>query len=350
MAQSDKLSETADAGTRPPTMADVARLANVSTAAVSLFLSGRGERLKRVGADAQLRIREAVERLGYVQNQTARHLRLQRTERICVLLPQLGIPYADRIAQDVEAAAGRKGFSTIVVTGHSIETWQRVLGEVEAGLADGIIGDADGFTDEELTELFGPQARFSKARLILHPNADPAQFSVVNYDRLSALREALEHLRTSGRKRLAYVQNTTHRANPRAAMVEAYAAEHRLELDLVGCVEGASRRETAAAATRQLLALPQPPDAILVESDFSAVTIIEELQRHGLRVPDDVAVIGCGNAEEGFYCNPRLTTIGPTEMSLAEAAEYLIEGITSQTPQPHRRFLLPWTLIRRESA
>jgi LacI family repressor for deo operon, udp, cdd, tsx, nupC, and nupG len=331
-------------------MADVARLADVSTATVSLFLSGQAEQLKRVGPDAQLRIGEAVQRLGYVQNKTARHLRLQRTERICVLLPQLGIPYADRIAQDVEAVARRRGFSTIVLTGHSFEIWRRVLSDVEAGLADGIIGDADGLTAFELDELFGPQARLSKARLILHANADPAQFSVVNYDRLSALEKALEHLRSSGRTRLAYMENTTPRANPRAALVRDYAARHASELELVGIIEGASRRETAAAATRDLLHLPRPPDAILVESDFSAVTVIEELQRHDVRVPEDIAVIGCGNAEEGYYCNPRLTTIGPIAMSLTEAAEHLIDLVTSPTAQPARRFVLPWTLIMRESA
>src|SRR5688572_17725658 len=97
---------------RQPTMADVARLAQVSTAAVSYLLSGRDELMRRVGAEAQERIRQAVESLGYIQNKTARHLRLQRTERLCVVLPRLGIPFADKMAQDIEAVAQRRGYAT----------------------------------------------------------------------------------------------------------------------------------------------------------------------------------------------------------------------------------------------
>lgn len=327
-------------------MADVARLAEVSTATVSYFLSGRTELVRRVGTDAQARIEEAVRTLGYVQNKTARHLRLQRTERICVLLPLLGIPYADKIAQDVEAVAHGRGYSAIVVTGQSFDIWKRVLSEVEAGLADATIGDADAFTPADLARLFAP---FSKPRLVLHPNADPSGFSVINYDRLSALTLALDHLTGIGRRRIAYIQNRESTTNPRARLVEKYVSANP-DLMLAGIEAGAWARTSAAAAVRRLMAGEVAPDAILVESDFSAVTVIEELHRMGMSVPDDVAVIGCGNAEEGFYCNPRLTTIGPTEMSFREAAGHVIDLIEGKAAEPHQRFIHPWTLIVRESA
>jgi DNA-binding LacI/PurR family transcriptional regulator len=98
------------------------------------------------------------------------------------------------------------------------------------------------------------------------------------------------------------------------------------------------------------MAMSEPPDAILLESDFSAVTVIEELQRLGVNVPRDVAIIGCGNAEEGYFSNPRLTTIGPTEMSVRDAAGYLLDVIDAQGRLKPKRFVLPWTLIVRESA
>jgi DNA-binding LacI/PurR family transcriptional regulator len=350
LARSDKLIETADPGAgRQPTMADVARLAEVSTAAVSYFMSGRVELLRRIGPDAQERIGNAVQQLGYSQNKAARHLRLQRTERICVLLPRLGIPYADKIAEDIEAVARGRGFSTIVVTGETLELWRRVLSEVEAGLADGVIGDADAFSAKELNGLFEPRGRLTKPRLILHANAKPEHFSVVNYDRLSALKKALDHLQRRGRRRVAYIENTSRRGNPRAALVRDYAAATS-GMGLAGIVTGASARDSAAEATRRLMQLAKPPDAILVESDFSAVTVIEELQRLGIDVPGQVAVIGCGNAEEGYYSNPRLTTIGPTEMSLTDAAGHLIDLVENRGTPGMRRFVLPWTLLVRESA
>jgi len=329
-------------------MADVARLADVSTATVSHYLSGRAELLGRMGPDVQERVRAAVSALGYVNNKTARHLRIQRTERICVLLPQLGIPYADRIAKDVDDVARSRGYSAIIVTAQSLDEWRRVLAEVEGGLADGVIGDADGFSEEELVELFGDGSRLGKAHLILHANAAPAGYSVVNYDRLSALRMALDHLRANGRRRVAYLENVTHRPNPRAQMVRDYLASSG-DMALVAMLQCASSREKAAQVARELAGRATRPDAILVESDFSAVTVIEELQRAGIDVPRDVAVIGCGNAEEGYYANPRLTTIGPTAISLADPAAHLFDRIQNKATVAPRRFVLPWTLIVRDS-
>lgn len=335
---------------RQPTMADVARIADVSTAAVSYFLSGRSDLLKRVGADAQGRIREAVQQLGYVQNKTARQLRRQRSDRLCVLLPRLGIPFADKMAQDIDAAARLRGFSTIVVAGQAIEDWRRVLGEIEAGLADGVVADADPFTEDELAELFEPLARLGKPCVILHPTAAPTLFSVVREQRIEALQVALDHLLAIGRRRLAYMANQLERANPRAELVQAFAERHRDAIELSAVTDGANQREAAAATTRKLLVRSPRPDAILVESDFAAVTVIEELQRAGLNVPSDIAVIGCGNAEEGYFCHPRLTTIGPVSMSLTVATGHLIDAIENRGNSGRQRFVVPWKLYLRESA
>ena len=115
-------------------------------------------------------------------------------------------------------------------------------------------------------------------------------------------------------------------------------------------LDGAQNREAVAIAAREIAAASHPrPTAVLVESDFTAVTVIEELQRRGMSVPGDVAVIGCGNAEEGYYCNPRLTTIGPTWLSITEAAEHLIYIMQKGGKTTPRRFTIPWTLYIRES-
>jgi LacI family repressor for deo operon, udp, cdd, tsx, nupC, and nupG len=335
---------------KPATMVDVARRAAVSTATVSYALSGKAELLRRVGPDAKQRIADAVDRLGYVHNKAARHLRLQKAERICVLLPRLGIPFADKIARDFGAVAQGRGHSTIVVTGDSLDSWRRTIQEVEAGLADGLVADADSWSEEDVKDLFRPELRLTKPRLVLHPSVAPSNFSVVNYDRLDSLRDALLHLRKAGHRRIAYVENLWRRRNERSDLVREFAARKSSKIELIGIVPGASARAAAAEAVRQLIAGPRRPDGILVESDFAAVTVIEELQRAGLRVPDDVAVIGAGNAEEGFYAHPRLTTIGPTEMSFHEAAEHLMDLVESGGEPAFRRFVVPWTLIVRDSA
>lgn len=330
-------------------MADVARLAQVSTAAVSYFLSGQTEQLRRVGAEAQERIREAVETLGYVRNKTARHLRLQRTERICLLMPKLGIPFADKMAHDVDAVAHNHGLSSIVVTAAGEEAYRRVLRDVEMGLADGVIADANGLESDEISRLFETFSALNRACVVIHPTAAGKGFSVVNYDWNGALIDALDHLVATGHMRVAYIQNRTRSPNPRAVLVREFLAARGLPEPIV--LDGAQNREAVAIAAREIASAAAPrPTAVLVESDFTAVTVIEELQRRGLSVPGDVAVVGCGNAEEGFYCNPRLTTIGPTWLSISEAAEHLIAIMQNRGEAAPRRFTIPWTLYVRESA
>lgn len=331
-------------------MADVARLADVSTATVSNYLSGREDLLRRVSPQVQQRVADAVRSLGYVHNKTARHLRLQRTERICVLLPRLGNPYADQIAKDIDLVARGRGYTAVVVAGESLDIWRRVLREVEAGLADAVVCDADSLIEAELDELFGSGSRSTKARLVLHPNAAPNGFSVVNYDRAEALGAALDYIRTAGRKRLVYLENASPRSNARQELVRRFTSDPANGIDLISVFPGANSRKTAAEAMTKIDVRGNRIDTIICESDFSAVTVVEELQRLGLRVPDDVAVIGCGNAEEGQFAYPRLTTIGPRSISLTEATEHLIDRIERPAETEPRRFLLHWELIRRQSA
>lgn len=338
-----------DQAARPPTMADVARAAGVSTAAVSYLLSGRVDLLKRVGPDARERIEQAIDALGYVQNKTARHLRRQRTERICVVLPELGNPFADKMASDIDHVARQRGFTTVVTTAASPDEWQHVFGEVEAGLADAVIADMDGCPTTDIRRLLAPLIRARRPSLVVHPTARPDDFSVVSHDRLGALSKALDHVRSLGHKRLAYVANgSPSPANPRVKLINTFASNQTALVEPL-VLGGAHSRRTVTLAARQVLATAPRPSVVLVESDFSAVAMIHEFQRAGLDIPEDIAVIGCGNAEEGQYCTPRLTTIGPVNVSLIEETGHLIDMIERGDKEKSKAFTVPWRLYLRDS-
>ncbi|WP_323012781.1 LacI family DNA-binding transcriptional regulator [Devosia sp.] len=331
------------------TMADVALIAGVSPAAVSYYFSDRKEHSLRVGQSARERIRQAVEQLGYVPNKTARHLRRQRTERVCLLLPKLGIPFADKMTSDIQAVTNSRGVLTLVMTGHDMAGYRKIISEVESGLADGIIADAELFSTDEVEDLFEPFARQNRACLVIHPSATPKSYSVVNHYRIAALQQAMTHLMTLGHTDFIYVKNRRKIINTRVQHLL------RLEAELAGAitlsiVDGAQSRDAAAGVAREIAAMPKPPTAVLVESDVSAVTMVEEFKRLGLRVPEDIAVVGCGNAEAGYYANPRLTTIGPEWVSLTEAAEHFMSVVESRGVIAPRQFTVPWVLFNRDSA
>ncbi|WP_421724974.1 LacI family DNA-binding transcriptional regulator [Bauldia sp.] len=335
---------------RQPTMMDVARAAGVSTAAVSYHLSGRAELVKRVGPEARNRIEHAIANLGYVQNKTARHLRRQRTERICVLLPELGNPFADKIARDVDNVAQSRGYTTVVTIGADFDARRQILREVEAGLTDAVVASVDGCSTAEINDLFAPLVRANRPCLVIHPTADPKGISVVNHDRVGGLRAALAHVLDRQHHTIAYCANGDGTlSDPRMALVRTFATAHRDRVAEPILFGGAESRPGAVEVARRLVAMSPRPTVVLSESDFSAVAMINEFQRSGLRVPDDIAVIGCGNAEEGVFCAPRLTTIGPTEVSLTRETRYLIDVVEERVEERWRRFVVPWQLYVRES-
>lgn len=327
------------------TVSDVARLANVSTAAVSMYFSDRAEHLKRVGPEARERIRQAVEELSYVPNKIARHFRRQKSERLCVIFPKLGIPYADRMIHGLGTAANERGFMPIIMTASNLGELERILGEVEAGLADGVIAEVDYLTEAQVEKAF---SSMTKHCLVIHATAKPGPFSVLNNGLTEALEVAFEDLVLKGHRHIGYIENTFQGTNPRLAAVTR--RREKLGVDMkVSVLTGASERATAANCAREIAAWDERPTAVIVESDFTAVTVIEEFSRLGIVVPDQIAVVGCGNAEEGFYCRPRLTTIGPEWASFEEAGKYLIDALELSKPLPPKCFNSPWSYIPRNS-
>jgi DNA-binding LacI/PurR family transcriptional regulator len=329
-----------------PTIADVAKRASVSVATVSYVLSGKEELVRRISGDTRRRVTEAIAELGYVQNQVARQLRLRRTRRICVLLPQIGIPFADNIARDVETAVRRRGYSSVVVVGRSLEMCRQLVLDVEAGLADGIVAEVEQFSRAEVDELFEPLARARKTALLLHPTLEPGPFSTVRQGRLPAFKAALEHLHLTGRRRFAYIRHAGSDDAHRSQTLRSFLAGKGLEEPKI--VTGAENRDDAIAAALSMIDREQPPDALLVQSDLSAVAVIQALHRRGVRVPGDLAVVGSGNAEDGRHCFPQLTTIGPERSLLGASVDHLIDEIEGNAkPQT---FEIAWSMIGRESA
>lgn len=335
-------------GKRLPTLADVAKAANVSTAAASLGLSRDPAKLKRVGAQTQQRINEAAAALGYVQNQAASQLRKARSDRVCIVLERLGVPFADQIAQDFEKAAAQAGLTSIIVTAENVDEWRRVLREVEAGLADAVFAEANSVPVEQIEPLFRPLLDAGRPCMLFHQYAAPDGMSVVNFKRADALVMALEHVVAAGHRQLAYVCfDAKDDSSRRLQALGDFYNRNTSSLAPPLILEGAHSRQGGATAVAHILASKSRPTAILAESDVSAVAIIHELQRSGFSVPDDFAVIGCGNIEGGQFCHPRLTTIGPENVNFSEQADHLMRRVIDKSAP--ERFFIEWTFYERES-
>lgn len=293
---------------------------------------------------------QAVTELGYVPNQSARHLRRQKTERICIILPNLGVPYFDALVQDMQNIAEEHGYTAIISYAGTVERELRILEQIRCHLADGAI-IVDSHTPEK---EFTPFVRSGIPLVIIRNHTTPRGFDVVATNEREACYTAMDYLLRQGRRRVAFLGHFT----PSRIADEPYDRflSYQRALQNAGIPfdeqlvsSGASSRKEAARNVQRWLGLTPRPDAIFATSDKAAIGIIWTVRDAGLRVPEDIAIIGVGNIPEGESTSPPLTTVGPASSDFRAVAHLLFSRLADPS-LPERTFVHEWTLIRRGSA
>jgi DNA-binding LacI/PurR family transcriptional regulator len=331
-------------------MQDVARLAHVSTATVSLILSGRRNGEARISPGTRQRVLAAVAKLRYVPNQNARNLRRQRTDRVCLMVSRLGVPYYELLSNAVQAAAEERGYSLVIAVGGSPERERHVHEQLQRGLADGVVMvNPYSLQNEDLSRL----ARAGLAVVVLSNHLAGRDFDSVRTTESEACHRAVTYLIEQGHRRIAFLGSFSERLSHRLRC-ESYRralAEHQIPAAAALIQDDAgSSREQAYGKTRVLLGLPERPTAVLAASDVAAVSAIWAVRDAGLRVPEDVAVIGVGNIPEGGITQPPLTTVGPTATDWGHVTALLFSRLEGSAPADGRVHLTPCTFILRGSA
>jgi LacI family transcriptional regulator len=325
-----------------PTTREVAALAEVSVATVSYVLNGKDG---RVGDETRLRVLAAAEQLGYVRSSAARSLRLRRTERVCLVVGSIGVPALDQLARDLSDAADEAGYGVMTIVVDTPARAGKTIDMLRQRVADGAIiaPSVPHLTEDQLRSLAG-------LPLVVMSNAvAPDGFDVVRTSEGRACTEALDHLVGTGRRRIAYLGHRlelTERRDAYLAALDRHGLDRRPEL----MVTGADDRVAAYEATSALLALPDRPDAIFAASDRAAISAILALRDAGLSIPDDVAVVGVGNLEEGRITRPALTTVGPPAMDFHDVARLLFDRVLAAEAPADREITTNWSCIRRGSA
>jgi DNA-binding LacI/PurR family transcriptional regulator len=178
----------------------------------------------------------------------------------------------------------------------------------------------------------------------------------VSIDNVAAARVATEHLVGLGRRRIAAIGDQLNPAHQTAHLRLRGYLEALAEAGLPAPpewrppVEGYHRAD-GAAAMRRLLDLPEPPDAVFCFNDLLALGALRTLSERGVRVPEDVAVVGWDDVEDGRYSTPTLTTISPDKQQIASlAVEYLAAQLDSGTHEPPREVTADFSLAVRESS
>lgn len=325
---------------------DVAGHAGVSIKTVSNVVNGTGS----VTDDTRERVEEALRTLGYRPNLAARHLRRGSSGLIAVALPELTQPYFAEIAAELVRAAKARGRIVLLTqTDGEADAERAVVDGVDLPVLDGLVLSPLALDGRALRQ------RTDAAPLVLlGEHVGDVVFDHVAIDNRLAAADATDHLLSLGRRRVAAIGVQPTGPNETAILrLEGY--RHALARggapfrpDLVGTVEQFHRDDGAAAMAR-LLDRADPPDAVFCFNDALALGALRTLSTRGVRVPDEVAVVGIDDVEEGRFASPSLTTVSPDKKTLARTAVDLILRRGAAPADPPKTVTIAHRLLVRES-
>ncbi len=324
---------------------DVAERAGVSVKTVSNVINA----YPHITEITRAKVEQAIAELGYRPNVSARSLRKGRSDFIALAVPEMASPYFAEIAAAISRAAKRRGITVLIDQTEGEPDAERfVLDGMRGQLIDGII-----FSPITTSPTKIGASDQAKPVLLLGERHGRGRHDHVAVDSVKASFDATTHLISLGRRRVAAIgvgggagTGAVRRRGYRRAL-KAAGLDHDPALELAGT---GYHRENGAAAMRALLDLPEPPDAVFCFNDLLALGALRTLAEAGLKVPDDMAVIGFDDIEDGRYSSPTLSTISPDKDWLADRAVSLllerISGTGDPTPQD---LAVPYTLQIRES-
>ncbi len=309
-------------------MKDVAEKAGVSPATVSRVLNGS----LTVRSEYRARVLRTIEEVGYRPNRLASNLRRQKAAMIGVLISDIENPHFTQMVRAVEDAAYRRGYRVLLCnTDETAEKQASYLEVLAAERVRGVIlssSDPGGEEIGELLDLGIPLVAFDRAV------EDPRAGAVVA-DNVSGMRLATEHLVRAGHERIGFVGGPVG-IETGAGRLEGYTeAMRRAGLSPL-VVEGGFRIERGRAATEELLG-EETLTALIAGNNLMTIGALQALRERGLRVPDDVALVGVDDPFWSELIEPPLTALAQPVREMADCAvDLLFEEIGGRDQTPRR--------------
>lgn len=312
------------------TLKDLARILDLSESTISRALRDH----PRISVETRRRVKELAERMEYVPNQLAVNLLRQRTNTIGVIVPRIGYHLYATAISGMEAEAEKEGFNIII--GQSAESFQRersIIQEMMYARTAGFIASIASETAD--FEHFARVKRRGYPLVFFNRECAEIYTDRVVIDNVAAAREAVHYLIQTGCRRIAYiggpefVQISKKREQGYREALAAAGLPFRPQWVVHSEFNPAGAREAAG----QLLALPEPPDAILAFSDQIAQNVLYIARRQGIQIPKELSIIGFNNEPADALLEPSLTSIEQPCFEMGRlAAELLITQVLGRDP------------------
>lgn len=329
------------------TLEEIAKLSKVSRSTVSRVINDD----PKVSPTTRERVRAVIQKVNYHPNAAARGLAAGRTRVLGLVIPMpvaavFSDPYHPLVIQGVASACNAHEHSVMLWLAEPDYERRTITQTLHNGLIDGVILASMLLEDPIMESLVE-----SKLPFILigrHPKND--RVSYVDVDNVNSAREIVSYLLRLGRRSIATITGPRNMIAG-ADRQEGYIAALRdrgIPIDPHLIAAGDFSEDSGYAAMQRLL--PCKPDALFAASDMMAIGAVRAIREAGLRVPEDIAVVGFDDVPFATRADPPLTTMRqPIYRTGFVAAETLIDLIANPSPQPHR-IILPTELVIRASS
>lgn len=324
------------------TIHDVAKAAGVSVSTVSRVLNGKDD----VAEDTVQKIQTLVQDLGYASSLAARGMRSHRTNVIGLILPDVASQYIYQILRGVNNAIAHLDQDLVIYTSgerkEDIAQHERTsVALLNGGITDGVI-------------IVTPTAAHFSTHaplVIIDPNNENPDFpSVIATNHEGAL-AAMKYLTGLGHCRIGHITGRMDlvSSNQRLQGYKDGLAAAGIPLDESLIMTGDYQPDTAASCARALLSLPDRPTAIFAANDMSAVGVYQAARAAGLRIPEDLSVVGFDNLRDSTYMTPALTTVDQFLEDMGTTATEMIVRLVSDEKLPVKLHIQRTELIIRDS-
>lgn len=328
----------------PATIRDVAREAGVSVATVSRVFNDSGP----VRETTRARILEVARRLRFTPNTAARSLSTRRTHTVGVLLPDLYGEFFSEVIRGIDQKVQQHGYHALVSSSHNDRAAMTAALQAMRGRVDGLIVMAPDMDAATLTMNVPERVPL----VLLNTPVVEGGYAAIEVDNYGGAQQMTAHLLRRGHRRIAHITGgeRNHDARERARGYRDTIRRESADAAAALVIAGDFTESSGHDGARALLALPERPTAIFAANDSMAIGALSALQDAGVRVPEELAVVGFDDIPIAQYVTPPLTTVRVAISGLgSRAAERLFEAIRAPGNSERRHEILPTDLVIRRS-
>ena len=329
---------------------DIAREANVSISTVSKVINDYPD----VSEATKKKVFKIMKKHNYIPNSVARSLSTNRSQLLGIFFnynqqPGIHNMFFQEIIYGLERVLGKRGYDYVYF---SEQRWQEefqsnYLGKCRDRMVDGVV-----MLGVEKNDSFFELIESELPVVLIDQPLKKKNTSYISSDQKSGAREAVKYLYEMGHRKIGMVTGPVDfpPVRDRISGFENAAAELNLTIKEKWMVEAISFREQRGKeAAGQILKLEELPEALFFHSDVMAIGALKKFREVGLKVPEDISIIGFDDIEMCNYISPRLTTVSQNTYKIGEKAAELLLDIILNPEEEHEPVTLPTELIVRDS-